>query len=129
MGIGLSPVYEYLKAQGVLRNGRRKYRWDLMNWELPSGVLQRIWRLPLNMAATYRYRNRLAAPKWPLVSGPGGLQRRGELRAYNRAVKAEERKAAIHYRAASKHSERLKSAGTCCELVCGVRVWSRCRWQ
>jgi len=116
------PVYEFLKAQGVLRNGSRKYRWDLVNFELPSGVLERIWKLPLDLAANYRYRNRLAAPKWSLVGGLAALQRRGELRAYNRAVKAEERKAARYYRAASQHSERLTSTGTGCELVCGVQV-------
>ena len=117
-------VYEFLRAKGVLRNGNliRKYRWGQMNFELPNGVLQRIWKLPLYRATTYRSRKRLPAPKWSLVGGLGALQRRGELRAYNRAVQAEERKAARYYRAASQHSERLTSASTGCELVCGVRV-------
>ena len=110
------PVYEFLKAQRVLRDGSRKYRWGLMNFDLPSGVLERIWKLPLYRAANYRYRNRLAAPKWPLVSGPGALQRRGELRAYSRAVKAEERKAAKYFAQAEAAGYSEASEG------CGGRI-------
>jgi hypothetical protein len=90
------PVYEFLKAKGVLRDGRLfpKHRWDLMNFELPSGVLGRIWKLPFTATAGYRWKKRLGAPKWTLFGGLAALQKRGELRAYNRAVTAEERKAA-----------------------------------
>jgi len=93
------PVGEFLKAKGVLRNGRLfpKHRWGLMNFELPSRVLERIWRLPFNMAVAYRSRKHLPAPKWRLAGGPAALQRRGQLRAYNRAVTAEERKAAKYF--------------------------------
>jgi hypothetical protein len=92
-------VYAFLKAKGVLRNGHliQKYRWGLMNFELPNGVLQRIWKLPLYRATTYRSRKRLPAPRWNLIGGPAALPRRGELRAYNRAVQAEERKAAKYF--------------------------------
>jgi hypothetical protein len=92
-------VYTFLKAKGILRNGNliRKFRWGLMNFELPNGVLQRIWKLPLYRATTYRSRKRLPAPKWTLTGGLAALQRRGELRAYNRAVQAEERKAAKYF--------------------------------
>jgi len=93
------PAYEFLKAKGVLRDGRlfRKHRWDLMNFELPSSVLERIWKLPFNAAASYRWQKRLGAPKWTLFGGPAARQRRGGLRACNRAVQAEERKAARHF--------------------------------
>lgn len=92
-------VYAFLKAKGVLRNGHliRKYRWGLMNFDLPNGVLQRIWKLPLYRVTTYRSRKRLPAPKWTLTGGPAALQRRGELRAYNRAMQTEERKAAKYF--------------------------------
>ena len=94
-----SPVFAFLKAKGVLRNGHLicKHRWDLMNFELPSSVLERIWKLALDMAGAYRYRKRLGAPKWILTGGLAALQRRGGLRAYNRAVQAEERKAAKYF--------------------------------
>jgi hypothetical protein len=91
------PVYEFLKARGVLRDGNYKHRWDLMNWELPSLALERVWKLPFNLAACYRSRKRPAGPRWTLFGGPAALQRRGELRAYNRAVQAEERKAAKYF--------------------------------
>ena len=91
------PVYAFLKAKGGLRNGNYKYRWDLMNFELPNGVLQRIWQLPLYRATTHRSRKRRPPPKWTLTGGRAALPRRGELRAYNRAVQAEERKAAKYF--------------------------------
>ncbi len=45
------PLYQFLKP--FLRDGRlsRKYRWDLMNFKLPDRDLERIWRLPYNLAA------------------------------------------------------------------------------
>jgi hypothetical protein len=92
-----SPVYEFLRTKGVLRNGNYKHRWDLMNWELPSLVLERVWELPFHSAADYRFRKRPARPKWTLFGGLAALQGRGELRAYNRAVQAEERKAAKYF--------------------------------
>ena len=94
-----SHVFAFLKAKGVLRNGHLicKHRWDLMNFELPSSVLERIWKLASDMAGAYRYRKRLGAPKWILTGGLAALQRRGALRAYNRAVQAEERKAAKYF--------------------------------
>ena len=91
-----SPRFEFLKAKGILRDGRyyRKHLWHLMNFDLPSGILERIWKLPHNVAASYRSRKRLAASKWTLVGGPDAMRRRGGVRAYNRAVQTEERKAA-----------------------------------
>ena len=68
-----------------------------MNFELPNGVLQRIWKLPLYRATGHRWRKRLPAPRWNLIGGPAALPKRGELRAYNRAVQAEERKAAQYF--------------------------------
>jgi hypothetical protein len=94
-----SRVYAFLKAKGVLRNGNfnRKYRWDLMNLELPNGVLERIWKLPLYRAYTHRWQKRLPAPRWKLIGRRARLPRRGELPAYRRAVQAEERKAAKYF--------------------------------
>ena len=94
-----SPVYKFLKAKGVLRDDRlfRKYRWELMNFDLPNSVLQRIWKMPLNVAADHRYRKHLPPPKWSLVGGLAALRRRGQLGAYKWAVQAEKRKAAKHF--------------------------------
>jgi len=92
-----SPVLRFLRAQGVLRHGCFKHPWHLMNFELPSGVLERIWKLASRLAAKYRYQKRLTAPKWALFGGLAALQRRGQLRAFNRAVRAEERKAAKYF--------------------------------
>ena len=46
------PLAAFLKP--FLRDGRLtpKHRWDLMNFNLPSRDLQRIWRLPHNLAAS-----------------------------------------------------------------------------
>ena len=116
-------VYEFLRAKGVLRNGNRirKYRWSLMNFELPNGALQRIWKLPRYRATTYRSRKHLPAPKWSLAGGLGALQRRGELRAYHRAVKAEERKAARYFAQAEAAGHPEASEG------CGGRIERRRR--
>jgi len=94
-----SRVYAFLKAKGVLRDGHliRKYRWDLMNFELPNGVLQRIWKLPLCRATHYRSEKRLPASRWTLIRGRAARPRGGELRAYHRAVQAEEQKAAQYF--------------------------------
>jgi len=99
-----SRVCVFLKTKGVLRDGNllRKYRWDLMNFELPNGVLQRIWKLPSYRATTYRSRKCLPAPRWNLIGGRAALPRRGELRAYHRAVQAEERKAAKYFAESSR---------------------------
>ena len=94
-----SPQFEFLKAKGILRDGWfvRGQQWNLMNFELPSGVLERIWRLPFHAATSYRSRKRLAAAKWTLRGGPKAMQRHGGLSAYHRAVQAEERKAAKYF--------------------------------
>ncbi len=99
------PVYALLKAKGVLRDARliREYRWSLMKFELPDGGLQRIWKLPLYRATRYRSEKRLPAPRWNLIGGRAALPRGGELRAYNRAVQAEERKAAKYFTESGRH--------------------------
>ena len=94
-----SPLYQFLKP--FLRDGslNRKHRWDLMNFSLPNRDLERIWRLPYNMAGPYRFRKQLQRPTWRFKRGTGGIQFSGrrELQAYHRAVKAEERNAARYF--------------------------------
>jgi hypothetical protein len=92
-----SAVYQFLKP--FLRNGSRKHRWDLMSFELPNRDLERIWRLPYNLAGPHRVRKQLQQPKW--YFGPGrrykDFRGQGQLKAYRRAVKAEERNAARYF--------------------------------
>ena len=92
-------VHAFLKAKGILRHGNliRNNRWRLVNFELPDRVLERIWKLPLYRATSFRSRKRLPAPRWTLIGGPAARPMGGELRAYNRAVRAEERKAAKYF--------------------------------
>ena len=92
-----SAVYQFLKP--FLRNGRRKHRWDLMNFRLPNQDLERIWRLPFNIAGRHRVRKQLQQPTWYYRQGRGYMHfsGRGEREAYRRAVKAEERNAARHF--------------------------------
>jgi hypothetical protein len=93
------PLYPFLKP--FLRDGRliRKHRWDLMNFRLPNRDLERIWRLPRNMVASYRFRMQRPRATWCFRPGPGctHFSGRGERQAYQRTVKAEERKAARYF--------------------------------
>lgn len=54
-----------VQTRPFLRDGIRirKHRWDLMNFSLPNRDLDRIWRLPFNMAASYRFRKLHPPPK------------------------------------------------------------------
>ena len=92
-----SAVSQFLKP--FLRNGRRKHRWDLMNFRLPNQDLERIWRLPYNMVGPHRVLKQLQRPTWYFRQGRGYMHftGRGEREAYRRAVKAEERNAARHF--------------------------------
>jgi len=89
-----SALDQFLKP--FLRDGRRKHRWDLMNFRLPNRDLERIWETPSKMVGSYRFRFRLPRSTWCLRRGPGGTRFsvREQLQAYRRAVQAEERKAA-----------------------------------
>lgn len=93
------PLYPFLKP--LLRDGKRirKHRWDLMNFRLPNHDLERIWRLPRNMVAAYRFRNQRPPPAWCFkrVRGHTQLSGREQLPAYRRTVKAEERNAARYF--------------------------------
>jgi len=93
------PLYPFLKP--FLRDGRliRKHRWDLMNFRLPDRDLERIWRVPRNMVASYRWRNQRPPPAWCFRHGRRATQlsRREQLPAYRRNVKAEDRKAARYF--------------------------------
>ena len=82
----------------LLRDGNQfpKHRWDLMNFQLPSRALERIWKLPYNLAAYQRWRKGLPRPKWryrPQLERSRFKGRR-QCQAYRRAIRAEERKAA-----------------------------------
>ena len=90
-------LYRLLKP--VLRDGKliRKHRWDLMDFSLPSSDLERIWRLPRNTAVMYRSRNHRRRPAWSFQGGHPQFSGRGQLQAYRRAVKAEERNAARYF--------------------------------
>jgi hypothetical protein len=95
--------YPFLKP--FLRDGRlnRKHPWDRMNLQLPDRDLQRIWRLPRNMAGAYRYRKKGPRPKWRSKPGKGCIRfkRREQLEAYHRAVRAEEQNAERYFAQAS----------------------------
>jgi hypothetical protein len=97
------PLGAFLKP--FLRDGRLspKHRWDLMNFKLPSRDLERIWRLPRNLAAGYRWTRRLPPPKWRYKPESVRLRFKGrrQLQAYHQTVKTEERKAARHFAQAS----------------------------
>jgi hypothetical protein len=94
-----SAVYQFLKP--FLRNGRHatKHPWDLMNFSLPNGDLARIWRLPYSQVASHRSDNQRGRSRWRLKLESVCLRfrGRGQLQAYHRAVKAEERNAARHF--------------------------------
>jgi hypothetical protein len=102
---GLGPhwrkgyAHEFLKP--FLRDGRlhKKHPWHLMNFRLPNSDLERIWRLPYNMVGAYRYHKRPSPRPWRFKPGTADLQFSGpdECQMYQRAVKAEERKAATHF--------------------------------
>jgi hypothetical protein len=103
------PLYRLLKP--FLRNGRfiRKHRWDLMNFELPSLDLERIWTLCRNEASSYRYRNRLPPPLWSIARVHPQFIGRRQFQAYHRAVRAEKRKAARYFAQARRHARVLSS--------------------
>jgi hypothetical protein len=92
-----SALYRFLKP--FLRDGRRKHRWDLMNFNLPNCDLERIWRLSRNMAGPYRFRKQLQRPMWCSRRGRRykHFSGRGQGQAYHRTVQAEERKAARYF--------------------------------
>jgi hypothetical protein len=90
------PIVAFLRP--LLRDGNRfqKHRWDLMNFQLPSRDLDRVWKLPYNLAAYYRWHKGLPRPRWRYRPQLELLQFKGRRRlpAYRRAVMAEERRAA-----------------------------------
>ena len=87
------PIYLFLKP--FLRDGKRKYPWDRMNFRLPNRDLARIWRVPPNLVSKRRLKKQRPPPTWSCKTGRGGIQFSGreQLQAYQQAVKAEERKA------------------------------------
>jgi hypothetical protein len=98
-----SPLYSFLKP--FLRDGKRirKHPWDLMNFRLPNGDLARVWRLRYDLVASGRFWHRRPLARWRFKAGSGGIQfnRREQLEAYHRALKAEEQNAARYFAQAS----------------------------
>ena len=95
-----------------LRNGclDTLHPWGRMNFALSSRDLERIWRLPYNIASTYRWRKQRPRPRWSFVGKHPRFGGRKELRAYRRAVAAEERKAAKYFASASPRPTALTHA-------------------
>jgi len=91
------PKHRFLEP--FLRDGRinRKHPWNLMNFSLPSQDLERIWRLPRNVASNNRRLKQIRPPRWSFQGGNQQFCGRTRFQAYHRAVKAEERKAARHF--------------------------------
>ncbi len=92
-----SPLQKYLKTHRLLRDARCKHPWKQMNFALPNCELDRIWRLSRNLSASHRWLAGLPPGRWQITAGLDPLRKRGQLRAYLRAVKAEERKAERYY--------------------------------
>ncbi len=92
-----TAIHQFLRP--YLRDGRRKHRWDLMDFRLPNHDLERIWRLPHNSAGARRCGKHLPQSTWYFRLGRGHrrLGGRGQFEAYRRAVKAEQRKAARYF--------------------------------
>src|SRR2546430_12398871 len=101
LGFKNSPspaVLQMLKDSHLVVDGRRKHPWSKMNFELPNMTLERIWKLPEQKAAHYRYLNRLGKPRWNLRGGPSRNRNwPGDNPKYRQAVRAEERKAKKHH--------------------------------
>jgi hypothetical protein len=97
------PLYPVLKP--FLRDGRldRQHPWQRMNFRLPNRELERIWRLLCGVASRIRREKQRPPPTWRCNPMRLGIQfyGGGQLQAYQRAVRAEERKAARYFAQAS----------------------------
>ncbi len=83
------------------RRDRKPAAWRNMpiNWSLPAGDIQEIWRLPDNTAANMRSRGEVPQQKWHKAHDAGN-------RAYQTALRREHEKAKQYWR---KHSDPYKS--------------------
>lgn len=91
-----TQVFKFLEKNNVLALGISmiKHPWHLMNFDLPSRVLEKILGLPCSMAAAHRYHEHLPKPKW---GWRGSLKRPAQDTQYRKAVQAEKRKAKRFY--------------------------------
>jgi len=98
-----TALYQFLRP--FLRDGRRKHRWGLMDFRLRNRDLERIWRLPHNVVGSHRCAKQLSRSTWYFRRGRGytHLDGRGQIEAYRRTVKAEERKAARYFAQAARN--------------------------
>jgi hypothetical protein len=107
-----SPLYSFLKP--FLRDGNhiRKHPWGRMNFWLPNRDLARIWRLQYTQMASGRTQERRSRARWRYKPGSGGIHvsGRGRLQAYQRALKAEEQKAARHFAQAAERKAGGRAA-------------------
>ena len=83
-----------------------------MNFALPNRDLERIWGLPLNLAASWRHQRRLGPPQWKVKGGLAGVKRRGELGEYLRALKTERKKGEAFATLGVRDFWRLVTSGT-----------------
>ena len=93
------PLHRFLKP--FLKNGRfiRKHPWNLMDFGLLNCDLERIWKLPFNMAGAYRYRKRLPLQTWRCKPGTTDIlcTNPGQFETYQRTKMVEEQKAAKYF--------------------------------
>lgn len=88
-GTSTRTIAKVRRLTGAKSSLRDKYPFDIMNWELPSVDLERIWKLPRNRAGFERWRKNYPKPTWRCNGGhwPKSPE-------YRKAVTAEESKAA-----------------------------------
>jgi len=101
-----SPVFRAVKE---IARPSRKHPWEEMNFDLPSRVLEPIWRLSYNMAAAYRLRKRLPPPKWDLRLVRQKAFRQSKESRQFRAVLATEHRNAKRFFQEAANARRAKS--------------------
>ncbi len=87
-----TSVRQFLDQEGLLHRWRGKHPWHLMNFQLPSAALARIWRISRTVISIHRSRHGVGAPKWD-----GQVFRCSSAKAndpdYREVLQAEEEKA------------------------------------
>jgi len=101
-----SPVFRAVKE---IARPSRKHPWEEMNFDLPSRTLDSVWKLPYNMAASYRLRTRLPPPKWNLrFVKLKAFRDSKECQQFHEGLEAEQRKAKQFYQSVA-NARRAKS--------------------
>lgn len=104
-----SPLHSFLKP--FLRE-KSKHPWAQIDFRLPNRDLALIWRLPPNLVSKQRLKKQIPPPTWRCKPGSGAIEfsGRGQLQAYQRTVKAEERKAARYFAQAAERKAGGRAA-------------------